>query len=321
MMYTKSESDITSLATSSPISSPKPPTQVYYVQSPSRDSHEEDKSSTSASATATQAENTPVGFQSPSSFLSLFSRQTRTTATSRVSGSHHGYRRKRRERERVRLLAGQRQAADEVEREREREVYVKWWRDEEGEELSWSCKVFMGVVVLGLVFLVGCSILWGASRPFSPQVFPKDVAVNSFYFGEGSDLTGVPTKILTINCSLRMRVHNPATFFGIHVSCSTINLRYYDLIIASVGAILSTQKKLANGAYKNRRKKVPLYGAGDGFVDTNNAEGIPLILDFEIRSRGEVLGKLVKTKHQRHVICFLKISANTNKIVKIAENS
>ncbi|KAL2929144.1 NDR1/HIN1-like protein 10, partial [Bienertia sinuspersici] len=302
MMYTKSESDITSLATSSPISSPKPPTQVYYVQSPSRDSHEEDKSSTSASATATQAENTPVGFQSPSSFLSLFSRQTRTTATSRVSGSHHGYRRKRRERERVRLLAGQRQAADEVEREREREVYVKWWRDEEGEELSWSCKVFMGVVVLGLVFLVGCSILWGASRPFSPQVFPKDVAVNSFYFGEGSDLTGVPTKILTINCSLRMRVHNPATFFGIHVSCSTINLRYYDLIIASgqLEPYYQPRKSWQTAHIKIEGRKIPLYGAGDGFVDTNNAEGIPLILDFEIRSRGEVLGKLVKTKHQRH---------------------
>ncbi|XP_039026026.1 uncharacterized protein LOC120159508 [Hibiscus syriacus] len=44
MLSTKSESDITSLAPSSPSRSPKRP--VYYVQSPSRDSHDGDKSST-----------------------------------------------------------------------------------------------------------------------------------------------------------------------------------------------------------------------------------------------------------------------------------
>jgi hypothetical protein len=39
MMHTKSESDVTSLAASSPPRSPKrPPTIHYYVQSPSRDS-------------------------------------------------------------------------------------------------------------------------------------------------------------------------------------------------------------------------------------------------------------------------------------------
>lgn len=174
MMYTKSESDITSLATSSPRLSPKPPRPVYYVQSPSRDSHEEDKSSTSASATATQATNTPVGFRSPYdsiSLLSLFSRQTRSSVTSRVS-EPQGYRRKRRERERIRLLGERHHAAAEEEK-REREVYVKWWRDEEEEELSKSCKVLMGMMVLGLVFMVGCFIVWGASRPFSAQVFLK----------------------------------------------------------------------------------------------------------------------------------------------------
>ncbi|KAM3267959.1 hypothetical protein P3S67_031944 [Capsicum chacoense] len=43
MLHAKSESDITSLAHTSPSRSPKRP--VYYVQSPSRDSHDGDKTS------------------------------------------------------------------------------------------------------------------------------------------------------------------------------------------------------------------------------------------------------------------------------------
>ncbi|XP_021741916.1 uncharacterized protein LOC110708115 [Chenopodium quinoa] len=316
MMYTKSESDITSLATSSPITSPKPPRPVFYVQSPSRDSQEEDKSSTSASATAIQAANTPVGYRSPSdalSLLSIFSRQSRSPATSRVSGIQ-GYRRKRRERDRVRLLSGRRHEA---------EVYVNWWRDQEGEELSRSCKLFMWMLFLGFIFMVGCFIVWGASRPFSAQVFLKDVTVHNFYFGEGSDLTGVPSKILTINCSLRMRVHNPATFFGIHVSCSTINLRYYDLTIASgqLDPYYQPKQSWRTVHVNVEGRKVPLYGAGAGFVVSDKAEGVPLILDFDIRSKGEVVGKLVKTKHQRHVRCSLNISSQNTRIVRLAEHA
>lgn len=70
-------------------------------------------------------------------------------------------------------------------------------------------------------------------------------------------------------------------------------------------------------------RKVPLYGAGAGFVVSDNAEGVPLILDFEIRSKGEVVGKLVKTKHRRHVSCSVNISSHTTQtqIVKLAEQS
>lgn len=61
----------------------------------------------------------------------------------------------------------------------------------------------------------------------------QSMTVHNVYFGEGSDTTGVPTKLLTINCSLRITVHNPATFFGIHVSSSPINLMYSQIAVAS----------------------------------------------------------------------------------------
>lgn len=59
------------------------------------------------------------------------------------------------------------------------------------------------------------------------------MAVHNVYFGEGSDTTGVPTKLLTTNCSLRITVYNPATFFGIHVSSTPINLMYSQIAVAT----------------------------------------------------------------------------------------
>jgi len=46
-------------------------------------------------------------------------------------------------------------------------------------------------------------------------------------------MTGVPSKMLTVNCSARMKVHNPATFFGIHVSSKEVNLMYSEIRVAS----------------------------------------------------------------------------------------
>lgn len=61
----------------------------------------------------------------------------------------------------------------------------------------------------------------------------QSLAVHNFYFGEGSDMTGVPTKMVTMNCSVRMSVYNPATFFGIHVSADAVNLMYSEITVAT----------------------------------------------------------------------------------------
>lgn len=61
----------------------------------------------------------------------------------------------------------------------------------------------------------------------------QSLTVHNFYFGEGSDSTGVPTKMLTVNCSVKMSVYNPATFFGIHVSSAPVNLMYSEIAVAT----------------------------------------------------------------------------------------
>lgn len=61
----------------------------------------------------------------------------------------------------------------------------------------------------------------------------QSLTVHNFYVGEGSDLTGVPTKMLTTNCSVKMTVYNPATYFGIHVSSKSVNLMYSEIAVAT----------------------------------------------------------------------------------------
>lgn len=57
--------------------------------------------------------------------------------------------------------------------------------------------------------------------------------MNNLYVGSGSDFSGVPTKMLTMNGSLRLSVYNPATIFGIHVSSTPIVLIYNEITIAT----------------------------------------------------------------------------------------
>lgn len=68
---------------------------------------------------------------------------------------------------------------------------------------------------------------------------PQSLSVSNIYIGEGSDFTGVPTRLLSVNGSLRISVYNPATFYGIHVSSTPINLVFSDITVAT-GQVINT---------------------------------------------------------------------------------
>lgn len=61
----------------------------------------------------------------------------------------------------------------------------------------------------------------------------QSLLVSNLYVGSGADFTGVPTKMLNVNGSLRISVYNPATFYGIHVSSTPVNLVYSDVVVAT----------------------------------------------------------------------------------------
>ena len=70
-------------------------------------------------------------------------------------------------------------------------------------------------------------------QPYAMAHFFQSLIVHNFYLGEGADITGVPTKMLNLICSVKMTVYNPATFFGIHVSSKSVNLMYSDIAVAT----------------------------------------------------------------------------------------
>ncbi|TYH48617.1 hypothetical protein ES332_D10G079200v1 [Gossypium tomentosum] len=301
MLSTKSESDITSLAPSSPSRSPKRP--VYYVQSPSRDSHDGDKSSTMQ----------PSPMESPSHPSSV-GRHSRNSSASRFSGifrSSSGRKGGRKRNDKGWPECG---------------VIMEEGPYDEFEDKAFTrrCQALIALFTFVVLFTVFCLIIWGASRPYKAEILVKSFAVHNFYIGEGSDFSGVPTKLLTVNGTLKLSVYNPATIFGIHVTSNPVNLVYSEIPVAT------SQLKKYYQPRKSRRtvsvvlegKKVPLYGAGSTLTFTQNgAAEIPLVLKFEVRSRGNVVGKLVRTKHRKQISCPLVIDSTKTKLIKFKKTT
>ncbi|EOA29694.1 hypothetical protein CARUB_v10016215mg [Capsella rubella] len=298
-MYPKSDSDITSLVD---LSSPKRP--VYYVQSPSRDSEK------SSSAALTTHQTTPTESPSHPSFASRVSN----------GGTGGGFRWKGRRK----YHGGRWWPADKEEGGDDgRYEYDDLYEDNRGVSVG-TCRLILGVVATLSIFLLLCSVLFGASQSFPPIVYIKGVNVHSFYYGEGSDSTGVPTKIMNFNCSVEITTHNPSTLFGIHVSSSDINLIYsrqFTLAIAQLKSYYQPKQSNHTSRINLVGSKVPLYGASADLVASDHNGGVPVKLEFEIRSRANIVGHLVKSRHQEHLSCFFSISSNNTTFVKFTHKT
>ncbi|KAL2500814.1 Late embryogenesis abundant protein [Forsythia ovata] len=303
MMHATSESDVTSISPSSSPASTK--RAVYYVQSPSRDSHDEAYKSSSSMHGGT-APTDHSSSESPSR-PSTFARHSMASAASRVSS-----------------------------RENRQRANIKGWRqcnvvEEEGDYDDYygnrtytrQCKISMVILGFGVVFSTVCLIILGVNRPYHPQVSVKSLSVHDLFYGEGSDWTGVPTKFLTLNCTASMVIYNPAKFFGIHVSCDPVNLIYLEITVArgQLKKYYQPKKSVRHMSVSLEGKMVPLYGAGMSLVASDNNGGFALKLEFEIMSRGYLVGKLVKTTHRRHVSCPLLLNSKTTKQIAFKQNS
>lgn len=300
MISAKSESDITSLAPSSPSRSPKRP--VYYVQSPSRDSHDGDKSSSIQ----------PSPMESPS-HPSTFGRHSRNSSASRFSGIFRSSSGRK----------GGRKRSDSNDKGwPECNVIMEEGSYDEFDDKGLTRRVqgMIAVFTFVVLFTVFCLIIWGASRPYKAEITVKSLAVHNLYVGEGTDSSGVPTKMLTVNGSLRLSVYNPASMFGIHVTSSPINLVYSQIPVGTgqLKKYYQPRKSHRTVLVMLEGTKVPLYGAGSSLTVTPTGGEVPLMLNFEIRSRGDVVGKLVRTRHRKQISCPLVIDpSNTGSGSKV----
>ncbi|ONI15899.1 hypothetical protein PRUPE_3G068000 [Prunus persica] len=307
MHSTKSESDVTSLAPSSPSRSPKVP--VYYVQSPSRDSHDGDKSSS--------MQATPIYNNSPMESPShpSFGRHSRNSSASRFSGIFRSSSGRK----------GGRKPRNDKGWPECKVIMEEGAYDDFDKGLSRRVQVCIALLSFVMLFTIFCLIIWGASRPYNATVVVKSLEISNFYIGEGSDSSGVPTKMLTVNGSLRLSVHNSASMFGIHVSSAPIILAYSEISVATgqLKKYYQPRKSLRTVSVNLQGTKVPLYGAASSltYTKTGGLVPIPLTLKLEIRSRAFVVGKLVKTKHRRRISCPLVLDPTFTKPIKFKKSS
>jgi len=320
-MHAKSESDVTSLAASSPPRSPKrgggaAGTGNYYVQSPSRDSAHDGGGGGGYKSSSMQA--TPV-YASPNESPShpSYGRHSRASSVSRFSGI---------------LRGGSGRKPHDI-----KAVNAKGWPEcsvieEEGSYegleggdsgLSLRCKILLGFLTFVLLFTVLCLIIWGAARPYEPDVIVKSIALDNFYAGEGTDHSGVPTKMVTLNCSLNLVVYNPASMFGIHVTSGPVRLLYSEIAIGvgQVRKYYQPRKSHHHVSAIIHGQKVPLYGAGGALTLSSNGGSVPLTVDFELISRGYVIGKLVRVTHKVHITCKITVDSKTTRPIRIPKKA
>ncbi|KAI4327444.1 hypothetical protein L6164_019904 [Bauhinia variegata] len=288
----KTDSEASSLSQSSPGRSPRRP--VYYVQSPSRDSHDGEKTTNSFQSSPLQSplgspphshSNSSLGPHSRESSSTRFSRSRKSNGSNR-KGSWKPWKDQFHAIEEEGLLEGQ---------------------DGAQQCLPRRCYFLAFVVGFLALFSVFSLILWGASRTQKPNITMKSIIFDQFVIQAGADSSGVATSMVSMNSSLKMTFRNTGTFFGVHVSSSSLDLSYYQLTLATgtIQKFYQSRKSQRSIRVMVKGNGIPLYGGGANLNTLNGApvEPVPLTLSFMVRSRAYVLGKLVKPKFLKKVDC------------------
>lgn len=287
-MHRKSESEVTSIeqSPSSPARSP-PRRPLYYVQSPSN--HDVEKMSYGSSPAASPHHH--------HYYLSSPTHHSRESSTTRFSASLKSSWKK----------LHQHPNADHEEEEDEDDAV-----QDSGHTIRLYFCFFLLFVLLFALFSL---ILWGASKSYKPHVVVKNIIFDKLNVQSGSDGSGVPTDMLSLNSTVRILYRNPATFFGVHVTSTPLLLSYYQLKLAS-GQMQEfyqsrkSQRKLAVAVFGYQ---VPLYGGVSVLGNTKehlDRVALPLNLTFVVRSRAYVLGRMVKSKFYRRITCSVTLHGN-----------
>ncbi|XAR61905.1 hypothetical protein NMG60_11016452 [Bertholletia excelsa] len=289
-MHAKTDSDVTSsLAPSSPA---RPP--VYYVQSPSRDSSHDGEKTTSF-------HSTPAG--SPPHSHSSIGRHSRESSASRFSGS---------------LKPGSRKISPNgttgPQGQKHCDVIQEEGLIEDDEKgLPRRCYILAFVLCFFILFTLFSLILWGASRSQKPKIAMKSIKFESVVVQAGADFTGVATELISINSTVKLAYRNTATFFGVHVTSTPLDLSYSQITIGSgtIKKFYQSRKSQRIVAISVIGNKIPMYGSGSSLsssMATTTAEPVPLKLNFVVRSRAYVLGKLVKPKFSKRIECSINFN-------------
>ncbi|KAG6475768.1 uncharacterized protein LOC122024091 [Zingiber officinale] len=164
---------------------------------------------------------------------------------------------------------------------------------------------FVGVFLL--LFFLFALILWGASHDKQPLVTMNSITIGEFNVQAGTDSSLVPTNLVTLNSTVKLSYRNTGGFFGVHVTSTPVLLNYYQLTIASGSMQYFYQSR------KSQRElevavvstELPVYGGGAALSSRPGSLPVNLTINFTVRSRAFVLGRLVQPKFYNRVECAL----------------
>ncbi|KAL3617917.1 hypothetical protein CASFOL_038238 [Castilleja foliolosa] len=304
-MHAKSDSETsTSLAPSSPDNNRRP---VYYVQSPSRDSHDGEKTN-ATSFHSTPVMGSPVG--SPPHSNSSVGRHSRESSTSRFSGSLKPGSRKISPNDAGSGGRGRRKGGADNWKEFDMIEEEGLLEDDDSPKgFPRRCYFPAFLVCFFVVFSIFALILYGVSKTRKPEIIMRSIKFERFTVQAGSDGSGVSTDMISVNASVNFNFRNKASFFGLHVSSTPVVLSYLELNIGS-GDMKNFYEKRSDRTDKSVTiigDGIPLYGSGATLSTPTGITKlpVPLKLDFTVRSRAYVLGKLVKPKFYKRVECSI----------------
>ncbi|KAL5063976.1 hypothetical protein RYX36_025713 [Vicia faba] len=290
----KTDSEVSSQTQSSPTRSPRRP--VYYVQSPSRDSSNDEKTSNSFNSSPLQSPLASPPHSHSNSSLGPHSREsssTRFSASRKSSNASHN-RRWRPWKDHFYPIEEEGLLDD---------------HDEGYHGFPRRCYFPVFVLCFMVLFSVFAVVLWAASRPQKPLIFLKSVTFDRFIIQAGADVSGVATSMVSMNSTVKMTYRNTATFFGVHVTSTPLDLNYYELTLATgdIPKFYQSRKSGRSIHVTVKGNHVPLYGGGARLNSLNGSpvEPVSLTLSLTIRSKAYVLGQLVKPKFNKKIECGL----------------
>ncbi|KAL4644804.1 hypothetical protein ACB092_02G190100 [Castanea dentata] len=296
----KTDSEVSSLSQSSPARSPRRP--VYYVQSPSRDSHDGEKTTNSFNSSPVLS---PMGSPPHSHSNSSLGPHSRESSSTRFSGSLKPGSRKNNNNNNNSQRKGWKPWKDQFDSIEEEGLL----NDEDGNQHFLRRRFYCLAFVVGFLVLFSSFslILWGASRPQKPTITMKSILFDQFVIQAGADASGVATAMVSMNSTVKLTFRNTATFFGVHVTSTPLDLTYSQLKVASgtIDEFYQSRKSQRSIAIILKGSNIPLYGGGSSLGSQNGApiDPVPVTLNFMVRSRAYVLGKLVKPKFYKRVEC------------------
>ncbi|CAH9069364.1 unnamed protein product [Cuscuta europaea] len=306
--HAKTDSEDTSLAPSSPNRA------VYYVQSPSRDSHDGEKTTNSFHSTPILSPVGSPGRHSRDSSSTRFSGSLKPGSQKSTNGSRHHQHINPRKAEKQWKEFGA--------------IEEEGLLDESSRRSGLPRRCYFPAFVLGFFLLFGffSLILWGVSRNQKPHLTMKSISFNQFVIQAGMDHSGVATEMVSMNCTVKFVFRNEGTFFGTHVTSTPLDLSYSELTVATgtMNQFYQSRKSQRTVTVTLRGNGIPLYGGG---ADLTSNDGkptvpVPLTLRFKVRARAYVLGQLVKPKFYRRVQCSVVLDPKKmNVAIKLRKSS